>query len=214
MKKNPQWIAARRAVLNNHYGINPKPQTFYISSACYSDKTKFLLEGVAKRFTKRPPWEESFFELADDDSMMDLIKNITKSDGFIYPSDDIAIRFSPSYINEFYWAIGPIDNYKVCKLQMEETKMEAKKCERCGKLYETKDAADCVRTYLPGLPVSDYDKENFTESRIKRDHSTAICIVKKPGDEVTDLCPECREKLKNFFESGMNETNVIKKAEE
>ena len=136
--------------------------------------------------------------------------------GEYIPFDDIAIRFNPSYT--FEWAIGPIENNKVCKLQTEETKMDAKKCERCGKLYEMKDAADCVRTYLPGLPVSDYDKENFTESRIKRDHSTAICIVKKPGNEVADLCPQCREMLRNFFESGeevgINETNVIKKAEE
>lgn len=111
-----------------------------------------------------------------------------------------------------------INHNAICRIitnnEKEKEKMDAKKCERCGKLYETKDAADCVRTYLPGLPVSDYDKENFTESRIRRDHSTAICIVKRPGDEVADLCPECREKLRNFFESGKDETNVIKKAEE
>lgn len=129
-----------------------------------------------------------------------------------YSQADVdATKCAFKYYNE-------INHNAICRIitnnEKEKEKMDAKKCERCGKLYEAMDASDCVRTYLPGLPVSDYDKENFTESRIRRDHSTAICIVKRPGDEVADLCPECREKLKNFFESGKDETNVIKKAEE
>ena len=100
--------------------------------------------------------------------------------------------------------------------------MEAKKCERCGKLYEMKEADDCIAVYMPGLPVSDWTKENFTESRIRKDN-TRVISVNFRGGEIVDLCPECREKLKNFFESGMDGdmevavremNNVIKKAEE
>ena len=103
--------------------------------------------------------------------------------------------------------------------------MNAKKCERCGKLYELRDASPYINVYLPGLPVSDAEKENYTESRIKKDHTFTISVVKDCCLEkkVIDLCPECREKLKNFFESGKDDpvdvavreiNNVIKKAEE
>ena len=120
--------------------------------------------------------------------------------------------------------LGLVQPY--CKIELnnekEKEKMEAKKCERCGKLYELQDADDYISAYLPGLPVSDWNKENFTESRIRKDKTMTISVNLR-GGQVVDLCPECREKLKNFFESGMDEKSVavglygetvIKKAEE
>lgn len=111
--------------------------------------------------------------------------------------------------------LGLVQPY--CKIELnnekEKEKMDAKKCERCGKLYEVKDACDYISAYMPGEPVSDWTKENFTESRIRKDN-TRVISVNFRGGEVVDLCPECREKLKNFFEGGMDGDMVIKNAEE
>lgn len=104
-----------------------------------------------------------------------------------------------------------------CKIELnnekEKEKMEAKKCERCGKLYEVQDADNYITVYFPGLPVTFWNKENYSESRIRKDN-TRIISVNLRGGQFVDLCPECREKLKNFFERGKDETTVIKKAEE
>lgn len=100
--------------------------------------------------------------------------------------------------------------------------MEAKKCERCGKLYEMQDAENYIAAYMPGLPITDWNKENYSESRIRKDNTRIISVNSRSG-QIVDLCPECREKLKDFFESGKDDpvdvavreiNNVIKKAEE
>ncbi len=100
--------------------------------------------------------------------------------------------------------------------------MEAKRCDRCGKLYEVQDADPYMPIYFPGMPVSDWDKENYSESRIRKEN-TKIISVNFRGGEIIDLCPECRKKLKNFFETGKDDpvdvavreiNTVIKKAEE
>ena len=174
-----------------------KPQTFYISSANYTGATKFLLEGVANRFTKRPPWEESQWKIIDDPiGIDDWVKKAAK---YCYCQADVdATLEALRYFNQ---------------IKSEETKMEAKKCERCGKLYELKDAGNYIDAYMPGLPVNDHFKENFTESRIKKEN-TRVIYVNYSNNEVVDLCPECREKLKDFFESGNNSGIAIKPAEE
>lgn len=89
--------------------------------------------------------------------------------------------------------------------------MEAKRCDRCGKLYEMEDADNCISVYMPGISVSDWAKENYSESRIRKGNTRAIYVnfrvrqLRIICGEIVDLCPECLEKLKNFFESGADE---------
>lgn len=97
--------------------------------------------------------------------------------------------------------------------EKEKEKMEAKKCERCGKLYEMQDVENYIAAYFPGFSVSDWDKENYSDSRIRKNNTRIISVNFRSG-QVVDLCPECREKLKEFFESGEDETHIIKKSEE
>lgn len=100
--------------------------------------------------------------------------------------------------------LGLVQPY--CKIvlnkEKEKEKMDAKKCDRCGKLYEAQDADNYINVYFPGLPVSDWDKENYSESRIRMDNTKDISVNFRGNNKVADLCPECRKKLKNFFESG------------
>lgn len=174
-----------------------KPQTLYISTACYSNNTRRMLEELHERIgiTRANGVNESFWELADDNSPFEWVNNVIrrqqKGECLYSKNDCLATMEALNYYNEI-------------KKQQEETKMEAKKCERCGKLYEMKDAYDYISAYMPGLPVSDWNKENFTESRIRKD-KTMIISVNYRGGEAVDLCPECREKLKEFFESGADE---------
>lgn len=156
----------------------PSPSTLYISSACYSDNTKQILD--------------------------------ESKDAVTYTQGDVNATLTAwRYYNEI-------------KKQQEETKMEAKKCERCGKLYEMQDAENYITAYMPGLPITDWNKENYSESRIRKDNTRIISVNSRSG-QVVDLCPECRKKLKHFFESGKDDpvdvavreiNNVIKKAEE
>lgn len=235
MEKNSQLIAAKRAILNSHYGIDPKPldccgwigvwpstfedavpkvirdkmkdgdwvspwsrtindilpkrrvnkpQVYYISSACYSDNTKQMLDELKESFDKcyhaASQWEIIDNSIGVTDWIKDVVKYTQANLGLVQP---------------------------YCKIELnnekEKEKMDAKKCERCGKLYEMQDADSFIHVYLPGLPVSDWNKENFTESRIRKDNSRTISINLR-GGEIVDLCPECREKLKNFFEGGMD----------
>lgn len=185
-----------------------KPETLYISTACYSDNTKQMLEELRERIgaSKGNPYLTPNWELADDPCWASTITDwIREQQKKLYP-----------YITELELSHNFTDNpYCIIKLDNEKEKenMEAKKCERCGKLYEAQDAENYITAYFPGLLVSDYSKENFSESRIRKDN-TRIVSVNVRGGLFVDLCPECREKLKNFFESGKDETTVIKKAEE
>lgn len=153
------------------------PSTLYISSACYSDNTKQILDESKKAYDK-----------------------------CLYD----AVTYTQADVDATIYALNYYDKIKK---QQEETKMEAKKCERCGKLYEMQDAENYITAYMPGLPITDWNKENYSESRIRKDN-TRIISVNLRGGQIVDLCPECREKLKNFFESGKDSDIVIKPAEE
>lgn len=79
--------------------------------------------------------------------------------------------------------------------------MDAKKCDRCGKLYiETHEG---IRAFLNGR-VSNGEKETYTPEKTKEINTYNIKVVLN-SISAMDLCPECREKLKNFFESGLEE---------
>lgn len=179
-------------------------KTLYISSACYSDKTNLMLQELRESLDmsqNKAITEESFWQLAD--SPFEWINGFIREqrEGELYSKNDCLATMEA------------LNYYDKIKKQQEETKMEAKKCERCGKLYEMQDAENYITAYMPGLPITDWNKENYSESRIRKDN-TRIISVNLRGGQIVDLCPECREKLKNFFESGKDSDIVIKPAEE
>lgn len=169
-------------------------KNLYISTACYSENTNLMLKELRERIDMSPnkAVKESFWQLADSpfEWLNDFIRDQRK--GELYSKNDcIATLEALNYFNK-------TNNEK------EKEKMEAKKCERCGKLYEIQDVENYITAYLPGLSVSDYSKENYSESRIRKDNTRIISVNSRSG-QVVDLCPDCREKLKNFFESGKDD---------
>jgi hypothetical protein len=84
--------------------------------------------------------------------------------------------------------------------------MEAKKCDRCGKLYEMPryDEHSGANVRFSFMPVNNED--DLSEKKIAEKQSKNILIrVEGYHDEVVDICPECRKSLKIWFESGVNE---------
>ena len=91
--------------------------------------------------------------------------------------------------------------------------MNAKRCDRCGKLYLESlkleeenlkmEDHEHINAYLCGR-VNDHDKEIYTPEKIKDFNTYHISVVINSSNTM-DMCPECREKLKNFFESGADE---------
>lgn len=94
------------------------------------------------------------------------------------------------------------DNYIksncIVKLEKETNKMEAKKCDRCGKLYETESASDSINVLFKQEKISDSDRERYSESHNNEMRTHGIRISK--AGVAVDLCPECRESFKKWFE--------------
>lgn len=93
-------------------------------------------------------------------------------------------------------------------IDKENNKMEAKKCDRCGKLYEMPkyDERSGANVRFSFIPVNDAD--DLSEKRIAEKQSKNIVITLdsyREGGTTVDLCPECRKSLKMWFESGVNE---------
>ena len=71
----------------------------------------------------------------------------------------------------------------------------AKKCDRCGNLYEPKDM-DVCGAIVNGLSLIDRDKQN---SRVV-------------GRKYFDLCPECMAHLANWLKNNPKKFNEIRQA--
>lgn len=190
-------------------------KNLYISTACYSENTNLMLKELRERLDKsrnKAMTEESFWELAEDPlGIADWVIEYQKAAGRYVMKQLLCSVPKYTITEEEFNKIHPW--FIKTNNEKEKEKMEAKKCERCGKLYEIQDAENYITAYMPGLPITDWNKENYSESRIRKDN-TRIISVNLRGGQIVDLCPECREKLKQFFESGADEINVIKKAEE
>ena len=114
--------------------------------------------------------------------------------------DELIMRDSINFYNEY------MINPKAIILNKKETnKMEAKKCDRCGKLYEKKfDKNDiqCVfkfeEVYITEEEQKKYSKE-FIENK-----KTHHIYIKTCGDDI-DLCPDCRKAFKTWFENADKE---------
>lgn len=87
--------------------------------------------------------------------------------------------------------------------EKENEKMDAKKCDRCGKLYiETNEP---IRAFLY-CRVTDGEKATYTPEKIKELNTYNINIKLNNTGRDMDMCPSCRKKLMEFFESGIEET--------
>lgn len=109
------------------------------------------------------------------------------------------IVFSGDYIQPY--AIVKLNNEKETK------KMEAKKCDRCGKLYEIGNPCDDTSIKVRFKYEFVADKEGMSEQRIieKQTGKVAIRYDSYSSTDRIDLCPDCIESFKRWFESGTGE---------
>lgn len=108
------------------------------------------------------------------------------------------IDFSvPSLSNE---QMREILGLNINKNTKETKKMEAKKCDRCGKLYENPvNGENCgAEVRFRYLPVD--GEENLSEKKIIEKQTKNIYISSLSID--VDICPDCRESFKRWFENG------------
>ena len=92
---------------------------------------------------------------------------------------------------------------KMFKTEKETEKMEAKKCDRCGKLYEMPGVDECEGAEVRFKFMKVADAENKSETKIVKEQTRPIYIHKTSlcdRSSCVDLCPECRESLKKWFE--------------
>lgn len=85
-------------------------------------------------------------------------------------------------------------------------KMEAKKCDRCGKLYEMPGACEKTGADVRFKHMYINGAEDMSGSKIAEKQTKNIYI--KCGnytEDVVDLCPDCRKSLKKWFESADKE---------
>lgn len=82
----------------------------------------------------------------------------------------------------------------------ETKKMKAKKCDRCGRLYEMPvNGENCgAEVRFRYLPVD--GEENLSEKKIIEKQTKNIYISSLSVD--VDICPDCRESFKRWFENG------------
>lgn len=81
-------------------------------------------------------------------------------------------------------------------------KMEAKKCDRCGKLYEMPGACEDISTKVRFKHMYISGAEDMSGNKITEKQTKGIFIKTSGYDaETVDLCPDCRKSLKKWFES-------------
>ena len=86
----------------------------------------------------------------------------------------------------------------------ETEKMEAKKCDRCGKLYEMLVVNDIEGAEVRFKFIKVSDAENKSGTLIAKEQMRKIYIRKGSSCDsysCVDLCPECRKSFKKWFES-------------
>lgn len=90
--------------------------------------------------------------------------------------------------------------------------MEAKKCDRCGKLYEMPNACEDTSTQVRFKHMYISCAEDMSASRIAEKQTKGIYIKTGGYDsEPVDLCPDCRKSLKKWFEGTDKEDKEDKK---
>lgn len=117
---------------------------------------------------------------------------------FNYNSFDGTITFNTNDISEemFRQILGRTNNTK-----KETKKMEAKKCDRCGKLYEMPGACEDISAKVRFKHMYISGAEDMSGNKIAEKQTKGIYIKTSGYDsESIDLCPDCRKSLKKWFE--------------
>ena len=100
--------------------------------------------------------------------------------------------------------LGLVQPY--CKIELnnekEKEKMDAKKCDRCGKLYDKVPGP--IKAYLCGRVTED-EKQTYTHEKIKERNTYTMEVKLSVYGSNIDMCPDCCKKLAEFFDSGADE---------
>lgn len=84
--------------------------------------------------------------------------------------------------------------------EKENNKMEAKKCDRCGKLYEKKfDKNDIRCIFKHEEPFFEREEKNYSKEFIDEKKTHDVFIKRGNGDYI-DMCPDCRKAFQKWFE--------------
>lgn len=118
--------------------------------------------------------------------------------------DELIMRGSIRFYDEFMAnpkAIIKLDNEKETK------KMEAKKCDRCGKLYEMGHPCDDISMKVRFKHMFITCKEDMSEQRIidKQTEKVAIRYDGYGNNDRIDLCEDCCKAFKTWFENADKE---------
>ncbi len=126
-------------------------------------------------------------------------------DPISYDSFDGSVSFNCDYLmptTEVIKEILGITN----NTTKETKKMEAKKCDRCGKLYEMPGPCEKTGVDVRFKHMYINGAEDMSGTKIAEKQTKNIYI--KCGtcsDEFVDLCPDCRKAFKTWFESADKE---------
>lgn len=92
----------------------------------------------------------------------------------------------------------------------ETKKMEAKKCDRCGKLYEMPGACEDISAKVRFKHMYISGAEDMSGNKIAEKQTKGIFIKTSGYDsESIDLCPDCRKSLKKWFEGADKEDKKV-----
>ncbi|MBR2248779.1 MAG: hypothetical protein IJ880_17495 [Bacilli bacterium] len=166
-----------------------EPQKLYISSAVPDSVFDIIMREAKERLEK---------ELAKEEFL--TVNQMREMFGMPVIKCDYDINYGLAFPNITY------EPFKICKInetEKETKKMEAKKCDRCGKLYEMPGACENpnganVRFKFEKV----YRAEEKSGTKIAEEQSKDIYI--KYGftkDTFVDFCPDCRASLKKWFEN-------------
>lgn len=119
--------------------------------------------------------------------------------------DTMSVTFNTNCVDReklFKQLIGINTNNRNTK---ETNKMEAKKCDRCGKLYEKKfDKNDIQCVFKHEEPFFTGEEKNYSKEFIE-DKKTHEVYIKRGNGDYIDMCPDCRKAFKTWFESADKE---------
>lgn len=139
-----------------------------------------------------PKWVDDMIKRVQEQQERSFMQEVLGVSQFKVRTEDYS-----DYIDSLRYLSQPVLNPKaVIKLNTKETnKMEAKKCDRCGKLYEQNGDRARVRFKFKEV----YGADDLNAEAIAKRQLVDVYI--KAWDTELDLCSECKESFKKWWES-------------